>query len=276
VEKAKNSGRMARLKRECAEEFGSGSFYAGDRAGIETKLEKALASLSVVYQPLVHAREGTLYGHEALMRSAEPALPHPAAILKAAGRVGRVHDVGRAVRALVTPQAQVAASCEQFLFVNVHTEDLLDPALYLPNEPLSSAARHVILDLTDRASIEHVTDVEQRVERLRALGYRIALDDLGAGQAGLDTFNRLEPEFVKLDLSVVRGIHRDAGKINIVRSLARVCHDMGKSVIAEGVETQDERAALADAGCDLMQGYLFGRPMPTAECIQPLEGRGVA
>src|ERR1700744_6470044 len=66
VDKAKNSGRIARLKRECAEEFGSGSFYAGDRAGIEGKLEKALASLSVVYQPVVHAREGALYGHEAL------------------------------------------------------------------------------------------------------------------------------------------------------------------------------------------------------------------
>ncbi len=276
VDKAKNSGRIARLKRECAEEFGSGSFYAGDRAGIEGKLEKALASLSVVYQPVVHAREGALYGHEALMRSAEPALPHPAAVLKAAMRVGRMHDVGRAVRALVAPQALTAQSCAQYLFVNVHTEELLDPALYLPNEPLSRAASHVILELTDRASLEHVADVEQRLERLRALGYRIALDDLGAGQAGLGTFNRLEPEFVKLDLSLVRHVHRDASKTNIVRSLARVCHDMGKSVIAEGVETEEERAALIDAGCDLLQGYLFGRPAPTAECAEPPKDRGVA
>ncbi len=265
VEKAKNSGRIARLKRECAEEFGSGSFFAGDRAGIENKLEKALQSLSIAYQPVVHAREGQVYGHEALMRSAEPALPHPAAVLKAAARIGRLHDVGRVVRALCAPQALIAASSQQYLFVNVHPEELLDPALYLPNEPLSRAASHVILELTDRASLEHVTDAEQRVERLRALGYRIALDDLGAGQAGLGTFNRLEPEFVKLDLSLVRGVHRDPSKTNIVRSLARVCHDMGKSVIAEGVETADERAALIDAGCDLLQGYLFGRPSPNAE-----------
>jgi len=276
VSKAKNSGRIARLKRECAEEFGSGSFYAGDRAGIESKLDKALACLSVVYQPLVHAREGDLYGHEALMRSAEPALPHPVAILKAAARIGRVHDVGRAVRALVAPQARVAASCDQFVFVNVHTEDLLDPALYLPNEPLSSAASHVVLELTDRASLEHLADVEQRVQRLRALGYRIALDDLGAGQAGFGTFNRLEPEFVKLDLSLIRGVNRDASRANIVRSLTRVCHEMGKSVIAEGVETAEERATLIEVGCDLMQGYLFGRPAPTAECVEPPQNRGVA
>jgi EAL domain-containing protein (putative c-di-GMP-specific phosphodiesterase class I) len=276
ADKAKNSGRVARLKRECVEEFGSGSFYAGDRAGIESKLEKALSTLSVVYQPVVHAQERQLYGHEALMRSAEPALPHPAAVLKAATRVGRLHDVGRAVRALVAPQALTAASCNQYLFVNVHTEDLLDPALYLPNEPLSRAASHVILELTDRASLEHVTDAEQRVERLRALGYRIALDDLGAGQAGLGSFNRLEPEFVKLDLSLVRAVHRDASKRNIVRSLSRVCHDMGKSVIAEGVETEDERGALIEAGCDLLQGYLFGRPAPTAECAEEPQDRGVA
>jgi EAL domain-containing protein (putative c-di-GMP-specific phosphodiesterase class I) len=275
VEKATNSGRIARLKRACAEEFGSGSFYVGDRAGIEAKFDKALQSLSIAFQPVVRAENSELYGHEALLRSCEPTLPHPASVLKAAMRLGRVHDVGRAVRELVAEQAHRAALLGQYLFVNVHPEDLMDPALYLPTASLSRAARHVVLELTDRATLEHVAEIEQRLQRLRALGYRIALDDLGAGQAGLDTFNQLEPEFVKLDLSLVRGVDRDASKNAIVRSIVRVCHDMGKAVIAEGVESSDEQQALRDAGCDFLQGYLVGRPSTRGEITLNAE-RGVA
>jgi EAL domain-containing protein (putative c-di-GMP-specific phosphodiesterase class I)/CheY-like chemotaxis protein len=265
VDRAVNAGRIARLKRECAQEFGSGSFYVGDRAGIESKLDKALSSLSLAYQPVIRSADGGIFGYEALLRSEEPTLPHPGAVLKAAARVRRVHDVGRAVRALVAAKAQQAALRGVFLFVNVHTEDLMDPALYLPTAPLTRLAKHVVLELTDRESLEHVTDVSDRIERLRALGYRIALDDVGAGQAGLDTFSRLEPEFVKVDTSVIRGIHQDANKAGIVRSLVRVCHNLGKAVIAEGVETEEERGSLLETGCDFMQGYFLGRPGPIAD-----------
>jgi EAL domain-containing protein (putative c-di-GMP-specific phosphodiesterase class I) len=277
VDKAINAGRIARLKRHCAEEFGSGSFYVGDRAGIETKLDKALSSLSIAYQPIVRSSDGGLFGHEALLRSEEPTLPHPGAVLKAAARVRRIHDVGRAVRDLVATQAHAATLRGRFFFVNVHTEDLMDPALYLPASPLSRIARNVVLELTDRASLEHVTDASERIERLRALGYRIALDDLGAGLAGLTTFTQLEPEFVKIDTSVIRGMNKDANKADTVRSIVRVCHNLGKAVIAEGVETKEERDALLEVECDFMQGYFFGRPGPLIDGDDvAIEQRGVA
>jgi len=276
VAHAVNAGRIARLKRECALEFGSGSFYVGDRAGIEAKFDKALSSLSIAYQPIVTGTDAALFGHEALLRSEEPTLPHPGAVLKAAARLRRVHDVGRAVRDLVAKRAQEATVPGRLFFVNVHTEDLMDPALYLPNAPLTRIARRVVLELTDRASLEHVTDVSERIARLRTLGYRIALDDLGAGQAGLETFNRLEPEFVKVDTSIIRGIHKDASKAEIVRSIVHVCHNMGKAVIAEGVETVEEREALRQVNCDFMQGYYFGRPSPLLDGDDAREQRGVA
>lgn len=268
VDKAINAGRIARLKRECAEEFGSGSFYVGDRAGTETKLDQALASLFLAYQPVVRSLNRAVFGYEGFLRSDEPTLPHPGAVLKAAARVRRVHDVGRAVRALVAAQARRALGRGHLFFMNVHPDDLMDPALYLPHAPLTLLAEHVVLELTDRASLEHVTDVAERIGRLRAFGYRIALDDLGAGQAGLELFAQLEPEFVKVDTSVIRGVHTDPNKAAIVRSIVRVCHDMGKAVVAEGVEAQEEHVALLEVGCDFMQGYLFGRP-------GPLDGDGV-
>jgi len=275
VTRALSSGRIARLKRRCVEEYGSGTFQVGDRAGIEAKLDRALQSLWMAYQPIVHA-SGLAYGFEALLRSEEPVLPHPGAVLKAAERVHRTHDVGRAVRDLVAADIQRDADDDTLLFVNLHPEDLLDPMLYLPTAPLARLARRVVFELTDRATLDDIKDVEVRVDRLRSLGFRIALDDLGGGEAGLRTFNQLEPEFVKLDMSLVRGVDRDHSKIKIIESLVNLCHDMGKTVIAEGVETGGERGALVKAGCDLLQGYLFGRPGPFLDQDRRRLGQRVA
>jgi len=275
VTRALSSGRIARLKRRCVEEYGSGTFQVGDRAGIEATLDRALQSLWMAYQPIVHA-SGLAYGFEALLRCEEPVLPHPGAVLKAAERVHRTHDVGRAVRDLVAADIQRDADDDTLLFVNLHPEDLLDPMLYLPTAPLARLARRVVFELTDRATLDDIKDVEVRVDRLRSLGFRIALDDLGGGETGLRTFNQLAPEFVKLDMSLVRGVDRDHSKIKIVESLVSLCHDMGKTVIAEGVETGEERGALVKAGCDLLQGYLLGRPGPFLDQDRRRLGQRVA
>src|SRR6185312_10851529 len=87
-------------------------------------------------------------------------------------------------------------------------------------------------------------------------------DALGAGYAGLTSFTLLEPEVVKLDMELVRGIDSHRTKRSIVTSMVTLCHDMGATVVAEGVETPAERDALVDLGCDLLQGYLLAKPAP--------------
>jgi EAL domain-containing protein (putative c-di-GMP-specific phosphodiesterase class I)/ActR/RegA family two-component response regulator len=271
VDRAVDVGRIARLKRECAQEFGSGSFYVGDRAGIESKLNRALQSLWMAYQPIIRAVDGSVFGYEALLRSEEPVLPHPGAVLRAAEKLRRVHDVGRAVRDLVATDLEREGP-EGLLFINLHPEDLMDPALYLPTAPLTRVAARIVLELTDRASLEDVSDASGRVERLRELGFRIAIDDLGAGQSDPNTFAYLQPEFVKLDIAIVRGVDHDAAKNKIVRSMVRLCHKMGKSVIAEGVENERERLALCDADCDFLQGYFLGSPRSFGEQRSKAQG----
>ena len=98
------------------------------------------------------------------------------------------------------------------------------------------------------------------MSRLRALGYTLAIDDLGAGYAGLTSLTKLEPEVVKLDMSLVRGVDQSMRKQHLVASMARVCLDLGMLVVTEGVETVAERDTLTRLGCDVLQGYLFGRP----------------
>ncbi len=259
VERAAQVCRLARSKREYVEEYGSSRFRVGDRAGVDATLDRALASLWMAYQPIVHAADATVYAYEALMRSEESALPHPGAVLQAAERADRVHDVGRTVRQSVLTNLP-EADPKWLMFVNLHPEDLLDPTLYEAASPFAQRAPRIVLEVTERASLDHISGVSDRIAKLRALGFRIALDDLGAGYAGLTSFTLLEPEFVKLDMGLIRDVDSNQIKQKIVRTMVQLCRDMGKQIIAEGIETTKERDTLTALGCDLLQGYLFAKP----------------
>ncbi|HEY4118412.1 MAG TPA: EAL domain-containing protein [Byssovorax sp.] len=250
---------LARLKRRALEAIGDGSHQVGDLAGLETAFDRALSSLWMAFQPIVDWRTKELHGYEALMRSKEPLLPHPGAVLDAAERLRRVHELGRTTRervAAVIPSFPADARC----FVNLHPSDLIDDQLYAPSAPLTQFAGRVVLELTERAALDGVDDPPRRVAELRRLGYRIAIDDLGAGYAGLTAFAELRPDVVKLDATLVRNVDAEVVKRKIVGSMIAVCREMNLSIVCEGVETADERDALAQLGADLLQGYLFARP----------------
>jgi EAL domain-containing protein (putative c-di-GMP-specific phosphodiesterase class I) len=144
----------------------------------------------------------------------------------------------------------------------VHPHDLLDPELYEKASPLSRVADRVVLELTERTALDSVKDAQARVAVLRYMGFRIAIDDLGAGYAGLSTFAALTPEIVKLDVSLVRGVHRSEVRRQVVASMASLCVGLGMRVVAEGIESPEERDCLTGAGCELLQGFLFAEPGP--------------
>ena len=250
--------RLAVLKREALTLLGDTGRLIGDRLGLEACFGRALGTLAMAYQPIVSWSRREAYGYEALMRPAEASLPNPGALLTAAEQLGRLHDLGRVVRerALVPFEASPPGA---LLFLNLHPQDLLDEALFGAG-PLAAAAPRIVLELTERASLHEVHDVRARVARLRGLGYRLAIDDLGAGYAGLTTFALLDPEVVKIDMGLVRDIDRAPTQRAIVRGLVSTCRDLSIEVIAEGIETESERDVLLDLGVDLLQGYLFARP----------------
>jgi EAL domain-containing protein (putative c-di-GMP-specific phosphodiesterase class I) len=186
-------------------------------------------------------------------------VPHPGALIDLAQRLGRLPELGRRVRSAV---AAVASDSFARLFVNLHPVDLLDEELFDPAAPLSRHARRVVLEVTERAGIEGIDDLADRLRRLRALGYRVAIDDLGEGYAGLTSLARVAPEFVKLDMSLVRGIDASPAQRHIVASTVQLCRALGSEIIAEGVETVAERDALVTIGLDLLQGFLIARPAP--------------
>ena len=263
LDKGAQLRRMALLKQQAAELLGNRGLLGVDRIALETSFDRAMKALWIAYQPIVNAKKLTTYGYEALLRTEEPSLPHPGAVLDAAERLERLEELGVAVRERAAENLR--SLNEGFLFVNLHVADLLDPDLYSATAPLSGFADRVVLEITERCSLDPVNDVRSRVAALREMGFRIAVDDMGAGYAGLTSFTVLEPEIVKLDMSLVRGVHRNRTKQKVIRSMAALSQDMGMIVVAEGVEDPDERDVLVDLGCDLLQGRLFaypGRPFP--------------
>ncbi|MGH7298770.1 MAG: EAL domain-containing protein [Polyangiaceae bacterium] len=250
---------MAKLKRQALELPGSDGQRLGERAALEIRFSWGVELMWMAFQPIVRWGEQGVFGYEALLRSKEPLMKNPADMLDAAERLGRLHELGRAVRAHVAAAASAAPEGVK-LFVNLHSADLNDEELYAPDSLLSKIASRVVLEVTERASLYGVKNVASCVAKLKALGFQIAIDDLGAGYAGLTSFTQLEPEIAKLDISLVRGIDTDSRRQSIVRSMAKLCGELGMLVVAEGVETPPERDTLAELGCDLLQGYLFARP----------------
>jgi EAL domain-containing protein (putative c-di-GMP-specific phosphodiesterase class I) len=249
--------RLGRLKREALLHLGREDWEAAGHSALHVRLSRALASLRMVYQPIVRVPDGALFGHEALVRTGEATLPHPQALFEAAERLARVTELGRAIRARV---AADAARLPARLFVNLHAAELVDEALYARPFVAGNGRGAVILEITERASLEGVPEVPRRIGRLRELGFRIAVDDFGAGYSGLTSFALLEPEVVKLDMALVRAVDLTPVKRRLIGSMVVVCKEMGTLVVAEGVETEAERATLADLGCDLLQGFLIARP----------------
>jgi len=259
IDKATRFHRMARVQQQAAELLGHTSALGADRAGLEASFERAMASLWVAYQPIVRAEDGSVFGYEALLRSAEPSLPHPGAVLDAAERLERLDLVGRTIRERAA-EPMLEAPDRGMLFVNLHVLDLLDTSLFAAGVPLSQMASRVVLEITERSSLAQVKDARARIAALREMGFRIAVDDLGAGYAGLTSFALLEPEIVKLDMTLVRDVHKSSTKQKIIRSMTALAKDMGMLVVAEGVEVSEERDHLVKLGCELLQGYLFAKP----------------
>lgn len=264
VSRAVRMHQMARVRREALEQYRAGGRQLGDRASLEIRFAHALSTVWIAYQPIISWSRRSLFAYEALVRNEEPALRSPSDLFDAAERLGRLHDLGRTIRQRVAETIRDIPSTG-LVFVNVHTADLHDDSLFAADSPLSPYASRVVLEITERAALDQVKDLMTRMAQLRAMGYRIAVDDLGAGYAGLTSFAQLEPEVVKVDMSLVRGVDRSPTKQKLLGSIIGLCRDLQIQIIAEGIETEHERDTLVRLGGDLCQGYLFahpGKPFP--------------
>jgi EAL domain-containing protein (putative c-di-GMP-specific phosphodiesterase class I)/CheY-like chemotaxis protein len=229
------------------------------RRNLAKSFSLALDALFVVAQPVVSVSERGVFAYEILARTREPSVPHAGAFFGAAEELGRVRDLDRAIRRKI---AEIVPSLPEGsnLLINLHPESLADPDLLAEDSPLRPYATRIIYEITERSDLHSLENARAQVTQLRALGYRVAVDDLGAGYAGLNSIALLQPEIVKIDMGLVRGVDSSPTQAALIASVIALCEKLNILVIAEGVETAAEYARLLELECDLLQGYYFARP----------------
>jgi diguanylate cyclase (GGDEF)-like protein len=238
------------------------------RLSIENGLEQALRTgqFRMAYQPIVTARHAQVLGFEALVRwdSPEHGAVSPAEFVPVAEETGLILDLGdwitrqsfKDARRWGGPYVSVNLSARQFLHQNV-AERILRYA-----EEADLPAKRIQIELTETAIIDDVERAGQNLKILREAGVRVALDDFGTGYSSLTYLNQFAIDCIKIDKSFVDNVAHDKQSAIIVASVTRLASSLGMGVVAEGVETEEQRHVLTVAGCGALQGYAFGRPMP--------------
>ena len=228
-------------------------------------LEQAILpeNLGIAVQPIVPAqRRDQPAFFEALIRPRHPRFDNPGKLLHAADQHDRVLEVTMAClrTALdLVPSLPDAVG----LFINLHPRQLGSPQRLIDMlAPYRADASRITLEITERSRLESTPHWQESLEGLQELGFAVAVDDLGAGYNSLSILADLQPDFMKLDMSLVRALDQHPRKRRLVQLMTQFGAATSCRVIAEGVETPHEERALVDCGVELLQGYLLGRPAP--------------
>lgn len=244
------------------------------RYDIAQRMHKAIAQgeFKVHLQPQVDAASSRIVGAEALLRWQSPDIGYvsPAVFVPVAEETGCIVELGEWV--LNTVCAQIAAWRNEGLgdikvAVNLSARQFAHKDIYatvagaLGESAIPAACLE--LEITESALIDDVQEAIATMKKLKQLGVSIALDDFGTGYSSLSYLKKFPLDYLKIDQSFVRDLIADADADAIVRSIIGLAHNMHLRVIAEGVETEAQKAYLEAQGCDLLQGYLLGKPMPT-------------
>ena len=223
----------------------------------------ARADLRILFQPIIATDTGRLVGAEALSRfeafnPADPPDP-PDAVFARAAEVG----LGVELELLAARIALLAAEAlpgDLYISVNLSPAAVLSPQLTDVLLGSSVPLRRVVVEITEHVSVPDYKQLVARIDELRALGVRLAVDDAGAGFASFRHILRLSPEYIKLDRTLIENIADDPARRALAAAVVLFAFEMGSAVVAEGVETVAELRMTQTLGIDAVQGFLLGRP----------------
>jgi len=222
---------------------------------LETLIEER--QLEFAYQPIVNPATREIFAYEALCRAKHPIFRNPQVLFDAAVQSGILWELGRAVREIsVQALSQLPSNIK--LFMNLHPGEVEDPELATFRG--SATAKRIVFEITERASIPDYGRFRAIISELAKGGYEFAIDDLGAGYAGLNAVALLSPDFIKIDMAMVRNIHLAPQRAKLIRRIVDFANDVGIRLVAEGIESKEEADVIQALGCHLAQGYFYGRP----------------
>ena len=212
------------------------------------------------YHPIVVAESERIFGYEALARGKMRALRSPEVMFEVAAEADLLWELSRLCRSRAIEGMAERLGPEQLLFLNVDPHDFTDPVFNAEFGGQVDDPSRVVIEITERTAIKDYPKFRERLAALRALGYRFAVDDAGSGYAGLGSIANLEPDFIKLDMSLITCIDTNFIKQNLVETMVRFANDQKAMVIAEGVERAEEFETVKSLGVHLVQGFYLHRP----------------
>ena len=233
-------------------------------------------NLTALFQPILDLKNGEFIGFEGLIRGpANSPLHSPISLFSAAQQYGFSLEVEMLCRQ-ITLETFAQLNLPSCLFLNVSPETLLHPSFkngqtleYMAQ--LGIAPERVVIEITENQPTYDFAAMHNALLHYRAMGFKIAIDDLGAGFSSLRLWSELHPEFVKIDMHFVQGVDTDPIKLQFLKSIQHIAESCGTRVIAEGIETEAELIAVRDLGIALGQGYFIARPSPTPPLLASTE-----
>jgi EAL domain-containing protein (putative c-di-GMP-specific phosphodiesterase class I) len=223
-----------------------------------------LGLVHAVYQPVVDVIDLRVVGYEALTRVAPGRFETTDLLFKAATENDSLWSLERLCRRKALeglPELQE----EELLFLNVQPDAIYDPELrdmaFLSRlQEVGLHPRQIVLEMTEHSAVRDFPSFRRTLQHFRGNGFRLAMDDVGSGYSGLQAIAELAPDFIKADMGLVRDIHRNPIKRELIATIRRFSDSTGITLIAEGVETQEELRSLRELGVRCAQGFLFARP----------------
>ena len=214
------------------------------------------------FQPLVRARDGSIFGYEVLMRSVDPYLLSPGQILEGAACLGRLYDIEKATF------YNVLGLMEQYgdrvgnrkIFMNsLPAYQLTDEDMKRVEGLLSRFSRNIVIEITEESELSDA-QLAQLKEQHSRIHLEMALDDYGSGYSNINNLLRYMPQYVKIDQMLISEIEKNPHKQHFVRSIVEFAHNNHISALAEGVRTSEELRAVINLGVDLIQGFYTAKP----------------
>lgn len=235
--------------------------------------------LTTHFQPIVQTSDTTrIYAHEALMRGLEPdgSMVFPLKILNLARDAGMMSHLDLLARLTAIRQAH-RHGIPQRVFINFNPAAVYDPTYCLRStiQAVDDAGlphENVVFEIVESDHTQDLGHLKAILRFYREHGFQVALDDLGAGYSSLNLLHQLRPDFVKLDMDLVRDVHQDPYKALITRKILEIAQQLGIQTVAEGVEVPEELAWLREHGADYVQGYLIARPATPPVLATPAFG----
>jgi EAL domain-containing protein (putative c-di-GMP-specific phosphodiesterase class I)/GGDEF domain-containing protein len=216
----------------------------------------------IEYHPIIVTATEEVYGFEALARGVRRELRSPEVLFEVAEEANMVWELSRLLRRRAVAGIINELKDGQYLFLNIDPHDFDDPTFRAmdPKDLGIPDPSRVVLEITERTAIKDYPRFKEYLKAFRERGFRFAVDDAGSGYAGLGSIANLEPDYIKLDISLIANIDTNFLKQNLVETMVSFANTQGTRVIAEGVERREEFETVKQLGVHFTQGFLFHRP----------------